>query len=348
MTTGYQYQLLPELSGNEYTALKDDIARRGVMVSVEYDEEGNVLDGHHRIRACQELGITDWPRVIRSGLSEDAKTEHILALNLDRRHLSREQRRELVVKLRGQGWSYPRIADKVGVSVGTAYGDSQVFKNENLPDTVVGKDGKQYPAYHEDTMSDYEWNREQILEANRQGACIIVPPEEPEEQPPHVSHNSGDNEWYTPQEYIDAAREVLGEIDLDPASTETANSIVGATKIFTEEDNGLLQGWGGRVWMNPPYASPLIRAFCAKLAAHYEQDDVTEAIVLVNNATETQWFNLLISVASAVCFPQGRVKFWAVDKEAATPLQGQAVIYIGRKPLAFKAAFAHLGWIASL
>ena len=100
--------------------------------------------------------------------------------------------------------------------------------------------------------------------------------------------------------------------------------------------------------MNPPYASPLIRAFCAKLAAHYEQDDVTEAIVLVNNATETQWFNLLISVASAVCFPQGRVKFWAVDKEAATPLQGQAVIYIGRKPLAFKAAFAHLGWIASL
>jgi len=80
-------QVLPTLSGEEYQALKADIAARGVQVAVEYDEAGDILDGHHRVRACTELGIKKWPRVTRLGLTLKQKTEHALKLNLLRRQI---------------------------------------------------------------------------------------------------------------------------------------------------------------------------------------------------------------------------------------------------------------------
>lgn len=90
------YQVMPDLVPDDYASLKADIAARGVQVSVEYDEAGNILDGHHRVRACTELGITTWPRLVRIGLSEEGKWAHARALNLARRHLTRDQRRELI------------------------------------------------------------------------------------------------------------------------------------------------------------------------------------------------------------------------------------------------------------
>ena len=164
----------------------------------------------------------------------------------------------------------------------------------------------------------------------------------------HVSYNSGNNEWYTPPEYIEAARDVLGGIDLDPASTATANAVIGAKEFFTPEDDGLAQEWHGRVWMNPPYASALIGKFTEKMAQSFKSGKVTEAIVLVNNATETSWFRELIDVASAVCFPGGRVKFWSPDRDSATPLQGQALIYLGKKADIFRREFDEFGWTATL
>ena len=55
------YQLMPALSASDYLALKNSIAANGVLVAVELDRDGHVIDGHHRVRACQELGIKDFP-----------------------------------------------------------------------------------------------------------------------------------------------------------------------------------------------------------------------------------------------------------------------------------------------
>jgi DNA-binding transcriptional regulator YiaG len=113
-----KYQLFPALTAEEYSELKEDIAQRGVQVPVEKDEAGNILDGHHRVRACEELGITDYPVIVRANMTEEEKRLHIRKLNLARRHLTAEQRRNLIAEQVKETpeMSDRQIAKELGVS----------------------------------------------------------------------------------------------------------------------------------------------------------------------------------------------------------------------------------------
>lgn len=65
-------------------------------------------------------------------------------------------------------------------------------------------------------------------------------------------HMSESNEHYTPTEIVEASRAVLGDIDLDPASSVLANATVRARAFWTAEQNGYVTSWAGRVFLNPP------------------------------------------------------------------------------------------------
>lgn len=162
----------------------------------------------------------------------------------------------------------------------------------------------------------------------------------------HVGRSNGKNEWYTPPEYIAAAKSVMGSIDLDPASSDMANKIVGAEKYHTdtEENDGLAWDWRGNVFMNPPYSQPLIKNFCEKLANDWDEGFIEQAITLTNNATETKWFKVLSSRCSAICLPAGRIKF--VDENldgVGAPLQGQVIMYFGNQINVFADRFSKFG-----
>jgi ParB family chromosome partitioning protein len=160
---------------------------------------------------------------------------------------------------------------------------------------------------------------------------------------PHVARNTGEAEWFTPPVYLDAARAALGAFDLDPASCPQAQRLVRAAAYHTRAEDGLSKPWAGKIWLNPPYNAGLVDRFVGKLVGHYRAGDVTAAVVLVNNATDTAWFRQCAGAASAFCFPTGRVRFLTPDGEQGSPLQGQALLYLGGEPGRFAAAFGAFG-----
>src|SRR6516165_5662250 len=88
--------LLPDLTTWEYGALKESIRRWKVILPVVKDENGEILDGYQRVRACEELGIADYPVLTLGGLSEDEKMNDAWDRSLVLRRRSPQQSRGLM------------------------------------------------------------------------------------------------------------------------------------------------------------------------------------------------------------------------------------------------------------
>jgi len=146
----------------------------------------------------------------------------------------------------------------------------------------------------------------------------------------HTAAFSGNNEWYTPSKYIEHARHVMGSIDVDPASCAEANETVKAGRYYDIESDGLAQKWSGNVWMNPPYARGVMEQFIDALISKFEEGEVSQAVVLVNNCTETQWFQRLCRRSQGMCFVERRIQFNAPKGEfRKSPIRGQIFFYFG-------------------
>jgi phage N-6-adenine-methyltransferase len=161
----------------------------------------------------------------------------------------------------------------------------------------------------------------------------------------HRTRFTGENEWYTPPEYVDAARACLGAIDVDPATAPIAQKTVRAARFFTRDDDGLRHDWRGRIWLNPPYSQPDIGRFVDKLLAELAAGRATQAILLTHNYTDTGWFHAAAGTCAAICFTRGRIRFVSATGEIAAPTQGQTFFYFGDGIDRFRDTFGGFGFI---
>jgi hypothetical protein len=146
----------------------------------------------------------------------------------------------------------------------------------------------------------------------------------------------GTTEWYTPPEFF----ERLGmTFDLDPASPG-ADVVhwVPAARHFTIRENGLLQPWFGRVWLNPPYG-PQAVPFLHRLAEH------GDGIALVFSRTETSWWRSVAPRTAAVCFLRDRLHHVRADGHKGRGAMGSALLIFGER-LVEPVVRADLGWMA--
>ncbi|MBV8887986.1 MAG: hypothetical protein JO235_28865 [Chroococcidiopsidaceae cyanobacterium CP_BM_RX_35] len=152
-------------------------------------------------------------------------------------------------------------------------------------------------------------------------------------------------DWYTPPEIIVLVRQVMGEIDLDPASNEIAQQWVQASNYHTQAQDGLSHRWFGRVWLHPTHNKTA--KWINKVLTEYESGQVLEAIILVRPSVGSKWFQKLTRLFP-VCFPDEPIAF--LDDQGQPqprPKQGNAIFYLGQNIEQFQQIFGTVGSVSS-
>lgn len=148
-------------------------------------------------------------------------------------------------------------------------------------------------------------------------------------------------EWYTPRWIAQLARQLMGGIDLDPASSEIAQRVINAKEYYTKDQDGYNKTWSGRVWLNPPFNDT--PRWVRRLCAAYEDRDVSQAILLVNSAPGYIWWEELWR-AYPVCMLRERVCFVRPDGSFhGAAKKGTTIAYLGPLLRDFERLWASYG-----
>ena len=142
-------------------------------------------------------------------------------------------------------------------------------------------------------------------------------------------HSKESPEWHTPQDYVEAARMTMGGIDLDPASCALANETVRAKAYYSEEDDGLVQPWAGKVFLNPP--GGLVKQFWNKLVDEFKSGSVPEAIWVGYSLQQLQTLqnaNEVTPLDFAICFPKKRMQFVKPGEAKSSPTHANYICYV--------------------
>lgn len=348
--------IFPMMTEQEFAGLVADIRERGLQEPVWLHRDGRIIDGRNRYRACLEAGHEPQFRTYQGEDSE--LVPFVVSLNVHRRHLNESQRGMVVQRIESFGHGGNRhsqdvnlrldrktAAELLNVSVSTAQHAKKVA-TRGVPELAEKVISGEMAVSTAAIIADFDEATQHHLASLEDKRQIRALAREIEVRDMGLTANrlvlSTENEWYTPARYLDAARVVLGGIDLDPASSPAANEAVRAATIYTSADDGLSQSWKGRVWLNPPYGD-LPGKFVAKLLEEVDAGHVSAAIALVNaHCTDTGWFQPLWS--HALCFTNHRIDFESAGRDkTSTSTHGSVFVYVGNEPSVFAERFAEFG-----
>lgn len=137
-----------------------------------------------------------------------------------------------------------------------------------------------------------------------------------------VMFSSKTDEWATPQDFFDDLDREFG-FTLDVcADSKNAK----CDHFFTREQDGLVQGWNGVCWMNPPYGRGITEKWMKK--AYEESKKGSLIVCLVPSRTDTKWFHNY-AIRGEIRFVKGRLKFGGAKNPA--PFPSMIVIFGGEK-----------------
>ena len=143
-----------------------------------------------------------------------------------------------------------------------------------------------------------------------------------------INQDSGNVEYYTDPKILAAAREVMGWIDLDPASTAEANVFVQAEEFLNKEMDGLKIPWHGNVWLNHPFSREENAYWISRLVNQYESGNTRQSLNITFAATSEKWFQPLAQHPQ--CYLSPRTNYFLPDGTKKTGVtKGSVVTYIG-------------------
>ncbi len=321
---------------NELKELSDDIQINGLQNEIVLFA-GKVLDGRNRLLACRLAGVKPrFREFVPNGISALA---WVISQNLKRRQLTASQK--AVIALEAE----PMFARELKANQRKG---QQKIADPRLKGQARDK-AAELAGVNRQYVSDVKRIRAkapELISQIKTGAITIAEAQVRLgfKQTVRAMTSAEFNEWFTPKKYLQAARDVLRGIDLDPASCKTANKVVKAKRFFTASDDGLSRPWTCRsLWLNPPFGDVGPR-FVAKLLEEYENQDVKEAILLVNShCTDAKWFQPLFDYV--LCFTDHRSKFWHPSAKRSQPTHGSVFIYFGKNPRKFEKHFRNFGAI---
>lgn len=357
--------LIPALSEEELNQLEQNILTEGIRDPlVVWQEEDILLDGHNRHSLSQKHALEYDTKYVSLSSRYEA-LNWIIDNQLGRRNLSAEA----ASYLRGKRYLSEKkehggdrksessghndhlktaedLAEQYSVSEKTIRRDAEFTNAVDSLETVLGPEFKQ-----EILSGDLEISKKDLIQLAKnptESARKLLEKDFLEtiknssrKTTAQLLVQSLSNEWYTPEKYIESARQVMGSIDLDPASSVVANKTVQATEYFSEEDNGLSKEWKGRIWLNPPYGG-LAQQFTDKLVQEYISGNVSQAVLLVNShSTDTNWFQQLWNYT--LCFTDHRINFESPEGAKNGSTHGSVFVYLGGRKDEFVNEFSKYG-----